>query len=74
MCTDHESEPVINCYPKESIKCIDAMQSPPEVLVEVLQHLIPIRNQWLSEPSPIAALNVEFSRKRQESGAGALAA
>jgi hypothetical protein len=31
------------------IKSIDAMQSPPEVLVEVLQHLIPIRNKWLSE-------------------------
>ena len=44
-----ESEPVINCYPKELIKCVDAMRSPPEVLVEVLQHLIPIRNQWLSE-------------------------
>ena len=44
-----ESEPVINCYPKELIKCVDAMQSPPEVLVEVLQHLIPIRNKWLSE-------------------------
>jgi adenylate kinase len=44
-----ESEPVINCYPKEIIKCIDAMQSPPEVLVEVLQHLIPIRNKWLDD-------------------------
>ncbi len=43
-----ESEPVINCYPTNIIKCVDAMQSPPEVLVEVLQHLIPIRNNWLS--------------------------
>ena len=44
-----ESEPVINCYPNELIKCVDAMQSPPEVLVEVLQHLIPIRNAWLAD-------------------------
>ena len=44
-----ESEPVINCYPKELIKCVDAMKSPPEVLVEVLQHLIPIRNTWLAD-------------------------
>ena len=43
-----ESEPVINCYPSEIIKCIDAMQAPSEVLVDVLQYLNPIRSEWLS--------------------------
>ena len=42
-----ESEPVINAYPTEIISQIDAMDSPPEVLVNVLQRLIPVRNQWL---------------------------
>ena len=42
-----ESEPVINAYPPEIISQIDAMDSPPEVLVNVLQRLIPVRNQWL---------------------------
>ena len=42
-----ESEPVINAYPPEIISQIDAMDSPPEVLVNILQRLIPIRNQWL---------------------------
>ena len=42
-----ESEPVINAYPTEIISQIDAMQSPPEVLVNALQKLVPIRNQWL---------------------------
>ncbi len=42
-----ESEPVINAYPPEIISQIDAMQSPPEVLVEVLQRLIPVRSKWL---------------------------
>ena len=42
-----ESEPVINAYPPEMISQIDAMDSPPEVLVNVLQRLIPVRNQWL---------------------------
>ena len=42
-----ESEPVINAYPPEIISQIDAMHSPPEVLVNVLQRLIPVRNQWL---------------------------
>jgi adenylate kinase len=43
-----ESEPVINAYPPEIISQIDAMQSPPEVLVDVLQKLIPVRNNWLA--------------------------
>ena len=42
-----ESEPVINAYPAEIISQIDAMASPPEVLVGVLQKLIPVRNTWL---------------------------
>lgn len=42
-----ESEPVINAYPPEIISQIDAMDSPPEVLVNILQRLIPVRNQWL---------------------------
>ena len=42
-----ESEPVINAYPAEIISQIDAMDSPPEVLVNILQRLIPVRNQWL---------------------------
>ena len=42
-----ESEPVVNAYPTEIISQIDAMDSPPEVLVNVLQRLIPVRNQWL---------------------------
>ncbi len=42
-----ESEPVINAYPPEVISQVDAMASPPEVLVNVLQRLIPVRNQWL---------------------------
>ncbi len=42
-----ESEPVISDYPPEIISQIDAMASPPEVLVNVLQRLIPVRNQWL---------------------------
>ena len=42
-----ESEPVINAYPAEIISQIDAMASPPEVLVGVLQKLIPVRNAWL---------------------------
>ncbi len=42
-----ESEPVINAYPAEIISQIDAMASPPEVLVDVLQKLIPVRNTWL---------------------------
>ena len=42
-----ESEPVISAYPTEIISQIDAMDSPPEVLVNVLQRLIPVRNQWL---------------------------
>ena len=42
-----ESEPVINAYPPEIISQIDAMDSPPEVLVNILQRLIPVRTQWL---------------------------
>lgn len=42
-----ESEPVINSYPKEIISQVDAMCSPPEVLVNVLQKLIPVRQAWL---------------------------
>ena len=42
-----ESEPVINAYPAEIISQVDAMDSPPEVLVNILQRLIPVRNQWL---------------------------
>jgi hypothetical protein len=42
-----ESEPVINAYPAESISQIDAMRSPAEVLVDVLQKLIPVRKKWL---------------------------
>ncbi len=42
-----ESEPVIGAYPPEIISQIDAMASPPEVLVNVLQRLIPVRNEWL---------------------------
>lgn len=42
-----ESEPVISAYPPEIISQIDAMDSPPEVLVNILQRLIPVRNQWL---------------------------
>jgi len=42
-----ESEPVINAYPPEIISQVDAMHSPPEVLVNILQRLIPVRNQWL---------------------------
>lgn len=42
-----ESESVINSYPQELISQVDAMTSPPEVLVDVLQRLIPVRNQWL---------------------------
>eukprot|EP00456_Euglypha_rotunda_P055719 TRINITY_DN4543_c0_g1_i4.p1 TRINITY_DN4543_c0_g1~~TRINITY_DN4543_c0_g1_i4.p1 ORF type:complete len:203 (+),score=58.22 TRINITY_DN4543_c0_g1_i4:50-610(+) len=43
-----ESEPVINAYPKEIISQVDAMQSPAEVLVNVLEKLIPIRKKWLA--------------------------
>ena len=42
-----ESEPVINSYPAETISKVDAMQSPPEVLVALLQKLIPVRKAWL---------------------------
>jgi adenylate kinase len=42
-----ESEPVINAYPADTISQIDAMRSPAEVLVDVLQKLIPVRKTWL---------------------------
>ena len=42
-----ESEPVINAYPANTISQIDAMRSPAEVLVDVLQKLIPVRKAWL---------------------------
>ncbi|MBM4075975.1 MAG: nucleoside monophosphate kinase, partial [Planctomycetes bacterium] len=42
-----ESEPVINAYPTEVISQVDAMLSPPEVLVNILQKLVPVRNAWL---------------------------
>lgn len=42
-----ESEPVINSYPPEIISRVDAMHSPPEVLVDILQKLVPVRNKWL---------------------------
>ncbi|MBI1346199.1 AAA family ATPase [bacterium] len=43
-----ESEPVINYYPKEIVSQIDAMQSPAEVLKEILSILVPLQNQWLA--------------------------
>ncbi len=43
-----ESEPVINCYPKNIVSQIDAMQSPAEVLQAILKILIPIQNNWLA--------------------------
>lgn len=43
-----ESEPVINFYPQEIVSQIDAMQSPAEVLKNVLSVLIPIQNRWLA--------------------------
>jgi len=43
-----ESEPIINCYPKEMISLIDAVRSPAEVLQAILQVLVPIQNRWLA--------------------------
>lgn len=43
-----ESEPVINYYPKEIVSQIDAIQSPAEVLSEILKVLVPIQNRWLA--------------------------
>jgi adenylate kinase len=43
-----ESEPVINCYPRDIIAEIDGMHSPAEVLKSILEVLIPIQNRWLA--------------------------
>lgn len=46
-----ESEPVINCYPPEMVSRVEASQSPPEVLLQVLSQLIPVYKKWLSQLS-----------------------
>lgn len=43
-----ESEPVINCYPKEIVSQVEASNSPPEVLHQILTHLIPVQKRWQS--------------------------
>lgn len=44
-----ESEPVINCYPAEIVSQVEAGQSPPEVLLQILTRLIPVYKKWLGD-------------------------
>lgn len=41
-----ESQPVIDCYPAAITSNINAMNTPTEVLRDILQVLIPIQNAW----------------------------
>jgi adenylate kinase len=41
-----ESEPVINCYPREIVSSIEANRSPMEVLQQILGVLIPVQKEW----------------------------
>ena len=41
-----ESEPVINCYPKEIMSRVEANRSPTEVLNQILTVLIPVQKKW----------------------------
>lgn len=43
-----ESEPVIKYYPPEIVSQVDALQSPAEVLKEILGILVPLQNRWLA--------------------------
>lgn len=43
-----ESEPVISCYPDNIKTQIDAMQTPAEVLRDILQVVVPIQSRWLA--------------------------
>lgn len=40
-----QTQPVLDCYPKEMISQIDAMGSPAEVLYTLLSHIIPVQNE-----------------------------
>src|SRR5690606_27920437 len=40
-----ESAPVLECYPKEIISQVNAIGSPAEVLLQVLQCVVPVQNQ-----------------------------
>ena len=40
-----ETQPVLDCYPQETVSAIDAIGSPAEVLRNVLECLIPIQNE-----------------------------
>jgi len=41
-----ESEPVINCYPKEIVSRVEASLMPIEVMQQVLNILVPIHKRW----------------------------
>jgi adenylate kinase len=41
-----ESEPVINCYPKDIVCRVEADRLPAEVLHQILTHLIPMQKKW----------------------------
>jgi adenylate kinase len=44
-----ESEPLINCFPKEIIAQVEANRTPTEVLHQILTHLIPVQKRWQAE-------------------------
>jgi adenylate kinase len=46
-----ESEPVLQYYPKEIISTVDAIGSPAEVLLQVLQGVVPVQNRHFQNPS-----------------------
>lgn len=45
----NETAPVLGCYPSEAIATIDAMRSPAEVLVQILQMLIPVQSRHFAQ-------------------------
>lgn len=47
-----ETEPVLECYPKEIVSRIDAFGTPAEVLRKILDHVIPVQKEWLAALPP----------------------
>ena len=47
---DQETKPVLNCYPKEIIREVNAMGSPSEVLQHVLEVVVPVQNKHFRNP------------------------
>lgn len=47
-----ESEPVIQCYPKEITTRIDGMNLPGQVLHDILEVVIPVQGRWLESLPP----------------------